>query len=126
MIDDEQQESLLQASTLEDKPEFSNPIPNNIVRLEKYFNLQDRFKKPTNTKMNSLSLKYEVVNLSMEQNPQNINLRTNCSPAKREPFIKLFKEYKDVFSWTYDDLKTHGTKIIQHIIPLKKDVKPFQ
>ena len=41
-------------------------------------------------------------------------------------FIKLFKESKDVFSWTYDDLKTYNTKIIQHIIPLKQDAKPFQ
>jgi hypothetical protein len=31
----------------------------------------------------------------------------------------------DVFTWTYQDLKTYDTKIIQHVIPLKKDTKPF-
>jgi hypothetical protein len=40
--------------------------------------------------------------------------------------MKLFKEYKDVITWTYKDLKTYDTKIIQHIIPLKEDAKPFQ
>ena len=40
--------------------------------------------------------------------------------------MKLFKEYKDVFTWTYEDLKTYDTKIIQHVIPLKEDAKPFQ
>ena len=40
--------------------------------------------------------------------------------------MKLFKEFKDVFTWTYDDLKTYDTKIIQHIISLKEDAKPFE
>jgi hypothetical protein len=38
----------------------------------------------------------------------------------------LFKEYKDIFSWTYDDLKTYDTNIIQHIIPMKPQTNPFQ
>ena len=37
----------------------------------------------------------------------------------------MFKEFKDVFTWTYKDLKTYDTKIIQHVIPLKEDAKPF-
>ena len=87
-------------------------MPKNIIRLEKLFDLQDKFKNLTNTKTNSSSLKYEAINLGIEKNPQNINLGINCSPAKRETFIKLFKEYKDVFSWTYNDLKTYNMKII--------------
>jgi len=31
-----------------------------------------------------------------------------------------------MFSWTYDDLKTYDTNIIQHIIPMKPHIKPFQ
>ena len=44
----------------------------------------------------------------------------------RTTFMKLFREFKDVFAWTYEDLKTYDTKIIQHVIPLKEDAKPFQ
>ena len=40
--------------------------------------------------------------------------------------MRLFKEFKDVFTWTYEVLKTYDTKIIQHVIPLKEDAKPFQ
>ena len=40
--------------------------------------------------------------------------------------MKLFKEFKDVFAWTYEDLKTYDTEIIQHVMPLKEDAKPFQ
>ena len=39
--------------------------------------------------------------------------------------MKLFKEFKHVFRWTYEDIKTYDTKIIQNIIPLKEDANPF-
>ena len=93
-------------------------MPKNIIRLEKLFDLQDKFIRPTNTKIRSSSLRYEVVNLSTKQNPQNINLGKICTHAERATFMKLFKEYKDVFMWTYEDLKNYDTKIIQHVIPL--------
>ena len=31
------------------------------------------------------------------------------------------KEYSDVFSWSYKDLKAYDTSIIYHTIPIKKD-----
>ena len=126
VIDDEQHEALLQSSTSEEKPEHSNTMPKNIVRLEKLFNLQEKFRRPNNTKTSSSTLLYEAVNPSTEQDPKNINLGKNCTHAERTTFMKLFKEFKDVFAWTYEDLKTYHTKIIQHVIPLKEDVKPFQ
>ena len=66
------------------------------------------------------------MNLGTEQDPKNINLGKNCTHAERTTFMKLFREFKDVFVWTYEDLQTYETKIIQHIIPLKEDAKPFQ
>ena len=41
-------------------------------------------------------------------------------------YIELFKEFSDVFSWSYEDLKSYDTKIIQHKIPLKENQKPFK
>lgn len=38
----------------------------------------------------------------------------------------LVQTVPDVFAWTYDDLKTYDTWIIQHIIPIKEGVKPYQ
>ncbi|CAF4460478.1 unnamed protein product, partial [Adineta steineri] len=72
IIDDEQHEALLQASASEEKPEHSNIIPKNIVRLEKLFDLQEKFKRPTNTKTRISTLLYEAVNLGTEQDPKNI------------------------------------------------------
>ena len=55
-----------------------------------------------------------------------MNLGKCCCPGERNKFISLFKQYKDVFSWTYEDLKTYDTNIIQHVIPIKFGVKPYQ
>ena len=66
------------------------------------------------------------MNLGTEQDPKNINLGKNYTHAERTTFMKLFREFKDVFAWTYEDLKIYDTKIIQHIMPLKEDAKPFQ
>lgn len=40
--------------------------------------------------------------------------------------MDLVREYKDVFAWSYDELKAYDPKIINHAIPLKEGVKPFR
>ena len=37
----------------------------------------------------------------------------------------MLKEHVDVFSWYYEELRTYDTRIIQHNVPLKPNVKPF-
>jgi hypothetical protein len=103
-----------------------NSIPRSVVRLEKFYDLQDKFRGVFNCKTNSSSLIYETVNLGTRDNPQNINLGKGCSEQERSAFIKLFKEFKDVFSWMYDNLKSFDPNIIQHVIPMKPQTHPFQ
>ena len=31
-----------------------------------------------------------------------------------------------MFAWTYEELKTYDMKIIQHVIPIKGGIKPYQ
>jgi hypothetical protein len=38
----------------------------------------------------------------------------------------VFKEFFDVFTWNYDDLKSYDKSIFQHIITLKEGVNPFK
>jgi len=45
---------------------------------------------------------------------------------EKSTFIRLLKQYKNVFAWTYDDLKTYDTSIIQHTIPMTSDEKSIQ
>jgi hypothetical protein len=48
------------------------------------------------------------------------------SKEDRKSYLKKFKEYQDVFAWSYRELKTYDTLIIQHMISLNFGVKPFQ
>jgi hypothetical protein len=38
----------------------------------------------------------------------------------------LIREYRDVFTWSYDDLKAYKENIIQHTIPLKEGTNPLR
>ena len=62
---------------------------------------------------------YETINLGTEANPQNTNLGSKSTPNEKSAFLKLFSEFKDIFAWSYNDLKTFDTQIIQHVIPVK-------
>ena len=90
------------------------------------FGLDNKFRKLANVKTHSSSLQIELINLGAEAEPRYVNLGKCCSPGKRSKFISLFKQYKDVFAWTYEELKTYDTKIIQHVIPIKGGIKPYQ
>jgi len=58
--------------------------------------------------------------------PRLVILFNGVPPNYRERYIKLFKDYVDVFSWSYEDLKTYDVSIIQHKIPLKERIKQFK
>jgi len=103
-----------------------NYIPKSVIRLEELYDLHDKFKRVVNCETKSSCMKYEINNLWIENNPQNINLGVDCTIEERSPFINLFNEYKYVFAWTYYELKTFDTNVMQHIIPMKPEDKPSQ
>ena len=59
--------------------DISNIITKSVINLEKFYDLQDKFKQKTNYKTQSSSLNYEPINLGNEQNTHFINLGFNCS-----------------------------------------------
>ena len=101
-------------------------MPKRVRTLEGMFDLNRKFIKPSNIKTNSSSMQYELLNLGTEAEPKYVNLGNCFSHRERSKFINLFQQYKDIFSWTYEDLNTYDTSIIQHVIPIKAGVKPFQ
>ena len=94
--------------------------------MEQMFDLDNKFRKLENVKTHGSSLQFELINIGSEAKPKYVNLGKCCSPEERSKFISLFRQYKDVFAWTYEDLKTYDTKIIQHVIPIKVGVKQYQ
>jgi hypothetical protein len=47
-------------------------------------------------------------------------------PEVKSKYKILLEQYKDVFAWSYEELRTYNTTVIEHKIPLKPGVKPFR
>lgn len=94
--------------------------------MEDLYDLKDRFKQSTNSKLQISTLRFELINLGTDLKPKNINLGLGLTSNEKETFIGLLKRYKKVFARNYEDLKTYGTFIIQHTIPTTFEERPIQ
>ena len=55
-----------------------------------------------------------------------VKVSKSLSPKQKQRHVQMLREYVDVFSWKYEDLKTYETTIIQHKVPLKEGFNPFR
>lgn len=58
------------------------------------------------------------------QDPEPVYVATNLNNVEEQLLIELLNEYKDVFAWSYKDLKGVDPSVCQHTIPLREDAKP--
>lgn len=52
-----------------------------------------------------------------------VYIATDLTPKEEDLLIKTLKEYRDVFAWSYKDLKGVDPKICKHTIPTRDDAK---
>jgi hypothetical protein len=55
-----------------------------------------------------------------------VNLGVDCTFEEVDQYVVLFKEYFDLFLWSYDDLNTYEKSIIQHINLLREGTNTFK
>ncbi|MCO5592031.1 hypothetical protein L7F22_046025 [Adiantum nelumboides] len=58
------------------------------------------------------------------EEPKLAYIATDPTEEEEQLLIATLKQYKDVFAWSYKDLKGVDPSICQHTIPLKSDAKP--
>ena len=109
-----------EAEVIELKDNF---LPTGLTPLEDIFDSNDIPRKP---KMQPLNAAIEDCNIGTVQKPKIIKLSKSLPPDQKPKYVDLFKEFQDVFSWSYEDLKSYDTSVIQHTIPLKPNQKPFK
>jgi hypothetical protein len=66
------------------------------------------------------------VNIVSKESPRIIKIIQGCTQEEKRKLEVLVCEYKDVFAWPYNELKTYDPKVIKNAIPLEKDTKPFK
>ena len=101
----------------------SNFIPKGLVPLESIFLKDDTPLKPV---MQSSEENVMDRNIGTKEHPRIVKISKALTTEQRNRYIKLLKEYVDIFAWSYEDLKTYDTSIIHHKVPLKPNVKPFR
>jgi len=106
LIDHEDRENNEVRENISTEPKL-HIIPRGVVNLKNLFNLREKFKHPKNVKTSSYSDSYEVINLKTTKYFKNIKLRKPLSPEEKKYYLKLFREYHDVFSLSYQDLKMY-------------------
>ena len=58
--------------------------------------------------------------------PKTILIAKEMLSSDKERLIALLKQYKDVFAWSFEDMKGLDPTFCQHQINLHKDAKPVQ
>jgi len=68
-----------------------------------------------------------AINISTKTNfVENIHVGKSCSPSELEIYEVLFREFRDVFAWSYDEIPGIDSSIVEHEIKMYLDVKPVR
>jgi hypothetical protein len=101
----------------------SNHIPKGLVPLERLFDGNDVAIKG---EVSNEGVDLVECNIGTREEPKFVKLSSSLTREQRGEYTKLLREFVDVFAWTYEDLKTYDTYVIEHKIPLKEEAKPFR
>ena len=72
------------------------------IPLEKNFNGNDEYKGRRAEPVDEVV----EVNRGTHVSPKMVKIGKNASPKEKEEIENMIREYKDIFAWTYSDLKT--------------------
>ena len=109
-------------------------VGHDILNNFKQFTIQDRKivwekpkRQPTGQKGESYDGPEQAKQVDLAelgQDPKTVWIATDLESEEETKLISTLKEYKDVFAWSYKDLKGVDPQVCQHTIPLKADAKP--
>ena len=55
---------------------------------------------------------------------ENVYIGASCSLAEIKEYIELFKEFHDMFSWSYKEMPGIDPRIVEHEIKIYPNAKP--
>lgn len=84
--------------------------------MEKLFDNNDVSENPL---FNSPKEEIEECNIGTLNDVRNVKFSSTLPLDVKIKYLNLLKNYKDVFVWSYNELKTYDTSLIEHKIPLK-------
>ena len=70
-----------------------------------------------------------IIPINISVNPdvmENIYIGAKCSPEEIAIYIALFKEFRNVFSWSYEEMPGIDPSIVEHETQTYPDAKPIR
>jgi hypothetical protein len=71
----------------------------------------------------------EIIPINISRTPgvmENVFIRVDCSSEEIRIYTDLFKEFRDIFSWSYEEMLGIDPKIVEHEILTYPDAKPVR
>jgi hypothetical protein len=68
----------------------------------------------------------EMIPIDISRTPgivENVFVGVDCSPEEIQIYTELFKEFHDVFSWSYEEIPGIDPRIVEHEIMTYPDAK---
>src|SRR5690606_22103443 len=68
----------------------------------------------------------KTISINISRNPsviENLFIGAECSPEEIQIYIDLFKEFRDVFAWSYEEMPGIDPFIVQHEIKTYENTK---
>jgi hypothetical protein len=72
---------------------------------------------------------YPIITIDISHTPgniDNVHIGAYCLPEEILIYIELFKEFQDVFSWSYEEMPRINPRIVEHEIITYLDAKPVR
>jgi hypothetical protein len=99
-----------------------NQIHRGLIPLERLFDQND---VPLKSTLQPQPEEVEDCDVGTTKEPRIVKLSKYLPPEIKRKYKDLLRWYKDVFVWSYEELRTYDTSVIGHKIPLKPGIKPF-
>jgi hypothetical protein len=101
----------------------NNQIPKGLIPLEILFNQNDM---PLKSTLQPQPEEVEYCNIGTKEEPGMVKISKYLPPEVKNKYKDFLARYKDVFAWSYEEIRTYDTTVIKHKIPLKPGIKPFR
>jgi hypothetical protein len=102
---------------------LDGPLPKGIIPLERLFDQNDMYTGKMSSQVDDEVIEF---NIGTKESLKMVKFGKGTTSNEREKLISLIREFKDVLSWSYEDLKAYREYVIDHAIPLKEGKKPFR
>ena len=68
----------------------------------------------------------ELIDFGVPDKPREIRIGSSLSPNERSGLIDLLRSYLDVFAWSYEDMPSLDSTIVQHHLPILPYARPVK